>query len=234
MTGMIVAAPGCAPLLIDTCGGLELARQLKLVGFDRADLRAVILTHRHLDHAGGIQDLLLARMPLDIYALLDTHEGIAEVTHGSFPEWELHPDIARHEISPGATRDIAGFRVEFFRAEHRVPTVAVRVSQGGRTFAFSADTLACVEVVACARNSDLFLCDTFCAELDGDEIAKRARTTMHLTAREAATMATRAGAGALACTHIARFANPGNIVEEAKTHFAEAVTVAEDGDRYCI
>ena len=33
MTGMIVTAPDCAPLLIDTCGGLELARQLKLVGF---------------------------------------------------------------------------------------------------------------------------------------------------------------------------------------------------------
>lgn len=234
MTGMIVTAPGCAPLLIDTCGGLELARQLELVSFDRTQIRAVIVTHRHLDHAGGIQDLFLARMPLDIYSLLDTHEGIAEVTHGSFPEWELHPDIIRHEIWPGVARDIAGFRVEFFRAEHRVPTVAVRVSQGGRTFAFSADTLACEEVVACARNSDLFLCDTFCAELDGDEIAKRARTTMHLTAREAAAMARVAGAGALACTHIARFANPGNIVEEAKTHFAEVVTVAEDGDRYCI
>ena len=98
MTGVIVTAPDCAPLLIDTCGGLELARQLELVGFDRADLRAVIVTHRHLDHAGGIQDLLLARMPLEIYALPDTHEGIAAVTQGSFPEWELHPDIARHEI----------------------------------------------------------------------------------------------------------------------------------------
>jgi ribonuclease BN (tRNA processing enzyme) len=232
MTGMIVTAPGCAPLLIDTCGGLELARQLELVGFDRADLRAVIVTHRHLDHSGGIQDLLLARMPLDIYALLDTHEGIAETTHGSFPEWELHPDVAKHQINPGTTRDIAGFRVEFFRAEHRVPTVAVRVSQGGRTFAFSADTLACEEIVSCARNSDLFLCDTFCAELDGDETAERARATMHLTAREAAATARLASAGALACTHIARFANPGNIVEEAKTHFTEAVTVAEDGDRY--
>src|SRR5262245_43107892 len=34
MTGMIVTGPNCAPLLIDTCGGLELARQLELVGFD--------------------------------------------------------------------------------------------------------------------------------------------------------------------------------------------------------
>ena len=86
MTGVIVTAPGCAPLLIDTCGGLELARQLELVGFERTEIGAVIITHRHLDHAGGIQELFLARMPLDIYTLLDTHEGIAAVTKGSFPE----------------------------------------------------------------------------------------------------------------------------------------------------
>jgi ribonuclease BN (tRNA processing enzyme) len=171
-------------------------------------------------------------MPLDIYALSDTHDGIAAVTLGSFPEWELHPDITRHEISPGAAREIAGFRVEFFRAEHRVPTVAVRVSHGSRAFAFSADTLACEDVVACARNSDLFLCDTFCAEFDGEEIAQQARATTHATAREAAAMATLAGAGALACTHLSRFAKPAKILEEAKIHFAGVVTVAEDGDRY--
>jgi ribonuclease BN (tRNA processing enzyme) len=234
MTGMIVTASGCAPLLIDTCGGLELARQLELVGFDRPDLRAVIVTHRHLDHAGGIQDLFLSRMPLDIYALPDTHEGIAAVTQGSFPEWELHPDVARHEIQPGVALAIAGFRVEFFRAEHRVPTVAVRVSLGGKTFAFSADTLACDELVACAKNADLFLCDALCADLDGEEAAAIAWSAMHATAREAAAIATGAGAGALACTHIARFANANNILAEATAHFADAVRVAQDGDRYCV
>lgn len=234
MTGMIVTAPGCGPLLIDTCGGLELARQLALVGFERTDLRAVVITHRHLDHAGGIQELLLARIPLDIYALPDTHEGIAAVTMGSYPEWELHPEIVRYEIKPGVAGDIAGLRVEFFRAEHRVPTVAVRITHGGTTFAFSADTMACDEVVACARNADLFLCDSLCAELDGEAARKSARATMHSTAREAAEMAARAGTGALACTHVARFSNPVNVLAEAKTYFAGTVTVAEDGDHHCI
>jgi len=83
-------------------------------------------------------------------------QGIAAVTQGSFPEWDLHPDIERHEVHRGVALDIAGFWVEFFRAEHRVPTVAVRVSQGSRTFAFSADTTACDQIIACARNADLF------------------------------------------------------------------------------
>ena len=55
--------------------------------------------------------------------------------------------------------------------EHRVPTVAVRVSAGDKTFAFSADTLPCDDVIACAKNTDLFLCDALCADLDGEEAA---------------------------------------------------------------
>ena len=106
--------------------------------------------------------------------------------------------------------------------------------QGGKTFAFSADTLACDEVVACAKNADLFLCDALCADLDGEKARRCAGALCMLTAREAATMATRAGAGALACTHIARFANPNNILAEASAHFSGAVTIARDGDRYRI
>jgi ribonuclease BN (tRNA processing enzyme) len=79
-----------------------------------------------------------------------------------------------------------------------------------------------------------FLCDTLCADLDGEAAVASARNSMHATAREAATIATRAGAGALACTHIARFADPTNILVEAKKHFVDAVTVAQDGDRYSI
>lgn len=234
MTGIVITASGCAPLLIDTCGGCELATRLKVSGFDWSDLRAVIVTHRHMDHAGGVQALFLARIPLDIHALRDTHDGIAAVTAGSFPEWELHPDIARHEIDAGVARSIAGFEVEFFRAEHRVPTVAVRVSHGGKSFAFSADTVACDQIVACARNADLFLCDTLCAELDGEDCIDRTRTTMHSTAKDAATMATRAGAGALVCTHIARFGDPVNVLFEAEAHFRGTVVVARDNDHYRI
>ena len=174
MTGMIITAPSCAPLLIDTCGGLELARQLELVGFERSNVRAVIVTHRHLDHAGGIQDLLLARMPLDIFALRDTHDGIAAVTAGSFPEWDLHPDITRHEIIPGSLAISPAFGSNSSERSIGCQQWLYGLLKAARTFAFSADTVACEEIVACARNVDLFLCDTFCAELDGEEIAQRA------------------------------------------------------------
>jgi ribonuclease BN (tRNA processing enzyme) len=234
MTGMIVAARGCQPLLVDTCGGLELSRQLERAGFDRAKLRNVIVTHRHLDHAGGMLDLFLARMPLDIYALPDTHEGIAAIMAGAFPEWDLEPTIARHEVLPGTSGEIGGFSVSFFAAEHRVPTVAVRIKKGRKVFAFSADTIVCDEVVAAAQAADLFLCDALCAEADGPQAVARARATMHATAKEAALMAKAAGARALALTHLARFAAPRKVLAEAKAYFPGPVSLAADGKIYAL
>ena len=89
-TGLLVTAPGCEPLLIDTCGGFELARQLAAVGVAMSDLRNAIVTHRHLDHAGGMQALLLARIPLEVHANADTHAGIAAVTLRAASGGEMH------------------------------------------------------------------------------------------------------------------------------------------------
>ena len=59
-TGLIVTAPECEPLLIDTCGGFEFPRQLARVGIPISALRNVIATHRHMDHIGGIPALFIA------------------------------------------------------------------------------------------------------------------------------------------------------------------------------
>jgi ribonuclease BN (tRNA processing enzyme) len=230
-TGMVVTAPGCEPLLIDTCGGLELARQLALVGMPIASIRNVIVTHRHQDHAGGMLALSLARQPLEIYAHADTLAGIAAMKAACFPEWQEIDSIRRHQVVAGETRDIGGFEVTFVDATHRVPTLAVRVRSGQRVFAFSADTLPSDAIVGAARSCDLFLCDAICAEADGEAARTRARDLMHPSAREAALMATRAGAGQLVLTHIGRFGSPELIQAEAKDHFTGRVSIARDGER---
>ena len=230
--GLLVTAPGCEPLLIDSCGGFELARQLAMVGQPLDGLRNVVVTHRHLDHLGGMPALLLANLPLAVYAPEDTHAGLRELMGACFPEWSVHPDVTRPVVAPGERREIGGFAVEFFGVEHRVPTVAVRVGHGGRTLAYSADSVPCDALVACARDADLFVCDALCSALDGADRAARARQLMHPIAREAAELATRAGAGALALVHLARYADPANLHAEASAHFAGPVTVPDDGARY--
>jgi ribonuclease BN (tRNA processing enzyme) len=230
-TGMVVTAPGCQPLLIDTCGGLELYRALAAAKIELRSLRNVAVTHRHMDHTGGMQALLLARVSLDIHASADTHEGIRQMTAGCFPEWEQHAEVVRHIVGPGRAYNIGGFDVGFFEVDHRVPTLAVRVSSGGRTFAFSADCRPCPGAVAAAEEADLFLCDAICAEADGPAAAAHAVRLKHPTAKEAAVMARDARARRLLLTHIGRFGNggdPGTILMEARASFAGPVDVAED------
>ena len=234
MTGMLIQAEGCAPLLIDTCGGFELPRCLGQAGFPLSEVRNVLVTHRHFDHTGGMMALFMANMPLDIHALDDTYSGICEMKAGSIPDTELHPDVRHHSVRPGETRDIGGFAAEFVQVEHRVPTVAIRITRRGRTFAFSADSLPCDALAAVARDADLFVCDTMCAERDGDGARIRTRNLMHPTAREAADTASRAGVQRLACVHIARFGSPQNIFAEAQESFRGPVEVPNDGDRYII
>ncbi len=235
-TGMIVDAPGCAPLLIDTCGGFELPRQMARVGRTLGEVRDVILTHQHMDHIGGVAALYISSLPLTFHALPETHAGVREFMHGCFPEllaptapgFALRPEVHGVAITPGERYEIGGFAVTFFATAHRVPTVAVRVEAGGKTFAFSADGVPGEGMVACARDADLFLCDALCAAADGEQWAIRARSLMHPNAGEAAAMAVAANAKALALTHLARYATPEKMLAEACAVFSGLVTVPDD------
>jgi len=83
--------------------------------------------------------------------------GLDALLAATYPEWPPHPAIVRPVVAAGERREVGGFTVEFFAVAHRVPTLAVRVSHGGRTLAFSADSLPCAALVACARGANLFI-----------------------------------------------------------------------------
>ena len=232
--GMVVTAPDCAPLLLDTCGGFELARQIVAAGFALTDISNVIVTHRHLDHAGGVPALLLANLPLTLHASADTHAGLDALIAATYPEWPPIVGHTRVVVVAGERHEIGGFGVEFFAIQHRVPTLAVRVTHGGRTLAYSADSLPCDALIAGARDADLFICDALCAARDGARWQTQTRNLMHPTAAEAATIAHAAGARALALVHVARFADPANMHAEAAEIFSGPITVPDDLTRYVV
>lgn len=231
-TGMIVRADDAPPLVIDTCGGYEFARQVVNVGLTLQDLRHVILTHRHMDHIGGMPALFMANKALDIYALDDTHAGVRALMQAGFPEWPIHAEVRHHAIAAGETHEIAGYSVQFFATEHRVPTVAVRVTHNGRTLAFSADGLPGQAMIDAAHDADLFLCDAFVAETSNDPLAGRNRQLMHPSGKDAGEMAAAAGARALGLLHIGRGTNTDMLHAEASAAFGGRTFVCEDGATY--
>ena len=231
--GLLVEAAGCTPLLIDSCGGFELMRTLAKAGFkdeQLAELGNIVLTHRHGDHIGGVMALFLALPNVRLYGPEDALEAATKMLETTYPHFS--PIRGHHVTSttvrPGKAYHIGGFELSFFAVEHRVPTYAVRVGLGEKALAFSADSLPCDALVACARDADLFICDALCAATDASTDAVHA--LMHPVAGEAADLAERAGAKALALTHLARYATPAKMLEQARSSFSGAITIPEDGD----
>ncbi|MEZ4659852.1 MAG: MBL fold metallo-hydrolase [Caldilineaceae bacterium] len=138
-----------------------------------------------------------------------------------------------HPVTPGPLYDIAGYQVEFFEVQHQVTTYAVRLSHGGKIFAFSADSVPCDNLIACTAHADLFLCDAICSSQEEDSaIVADLRKLAHPTADEAASMAQQVGAKRLGLVHLARFATPAKMLAEALFH--GPVDVPDDNTCYVV
>jgi len=82
--------------LFDTGSGLGIMTNVKLLDLDLKDLRGIILSHGHYDHAGGLKKVLELTGPIDIYAhpklftprFSNSNEGQREIGV-PFPQKEL-------------------------------------------------------------------------------------------------------------------------------------------------
>lgn len=108
------------------------------------------------------------------------------------------------------------------------PEEVVGPPRPGRRLVYTGDTRPCEGVREAAEDADLLVHDgTF-----GDDRRDRARETAHSTAREAAAVASAAGANRLALTHVSsRYAGEGwrRLQEEARDVFEGYAFVAHDG-----
>jgi len=232
--GILIKAEQVEPLLIDSCGGFELYRRLDSIGEKLSEIKHLIISHKHGDHMAGIMAMTLASLKPSFYGLADTMQAAKQLLEITYPNVAPVLDLAPkyNVINYSETAEIAGYKVSFFKANHRVETIAIRVEHGGKVFAFSADSIPSQEIVNCAKDADLFVCDALCA---GNDLSpERLKGLMHPSAAEAAKMANEAGAKSLAMVHIARFANITNMLTEARANFAGAISIPNDGSHYII
>lgn len=211
-------------LLLD-CGNGSLANLTQ--ASDLASLDAILLSHLHPDHFADLYGMLYALRfhagapePLDVYAPVGAQAHIGQLLSGPH---KLTDQFRFRDAAAGDRLAIGPFDVTLFAAAHSVETLAPRVEAGGRTLAYSGDSGPTDELVACARDADLFLCEASWLEADGPH-----PEGLHMTGADAGRHAERAGARRLMVTHVFPDHAPAEAAGEASRHFGGEVIVAND------
>ncbi|HYK71034.1 MAG TPA: MBL fold metallo-hydrolase [Streptosporangiaceae bacterium] len=128
------------------------------------------------------------------------------------------------ELAPG-TIEIGPLTITTARMQHTVETFGFRIEHAGRVMAYSADTAPCDELVTLARDADLLLAEA--SFTDGPDLPP----DLHLTARQAAEHAARAGAAELVLTHLVAWNDPAVSQEQAAAAYDGPLRLASSGLR---
>jgi ribonuclease BN (tRNA processing enzyme) len=158
-------------LLVD-CGASALVA-LKAYGLDPDRIDAIVLSHLHGDHFGGLPFLLLdaqflarRNRPLTIAGPPGTRQRLDALLEVFFPastanKWRFRWTVV--EIEVGRPTDVIGHSVISAEVVHYsgAPSTALRISDGERCFAYSGDTEWVEALIPIADAADLFVIECY-------------------------------------------------------------------------
>jgi ribonuclease BN (tRNA processing enzyme) len=158
--------------LID-CGATSLVA-LKRAGIDASSVDAVLLTHFHGDHCGGVPYLILdgqftkRARPLIIAGPPGVRQRMLAVFEAALPtssRTEQRFGVTHVELGEKATR-IGPLEVVALPVAHLPETVphGLRVRVDGRTVAYTGDTDWCDSLPKLADAADLFIAEAYSFE----------------------------------------------------------------------
>jgi ribonuclease BN (tRNA processing enzyme) len=215
-------------------GYATLPRLLAHLGSSVADgVDAVVVTHRHADHAIDLHGLFRARWfgrrgaePLPLYAPADVFDQVAALEDGDRAAvgqvFDWHP-------LPADTYQVGPFALQSWALPHFVANAGVRLSAAGMTLAYTGDTGPDPGLAELGRNADLYVMEASDRDQQPTAPPAPAGRQLHLRARDAGHAAAEAGARRLLLTHFW----PGN--DRAASRAAAAaifpgdVLIAEEG-----
>jgi ribonuclease BN (tRNA processing enzyme) len=216
-------------LLLDLGNGAFGALQ-RHVDVDSID--AIALSHLHADHCIDLCSYYVvrkyhpggARPPLTVYGPEGTHERMtAAYDLPKAPGMAEQFDFITY---PETSFEVGPFTLDVTRVDHPVPAYAIRVSHEGRSLVYSGDTGPCTQLEEIAKDCDFFLSEASFLETAVNP------PSLHLTGRQAAETAQRAGVGRLVLTHIPPWYDREVVLAEAQPHFDGAVSLARAGSTY--
>ena len=217
-------------LLLD-CGNGSMVNLMDAV--DPAALDAVIISHLHPDHFVDLYALHYAlrfhpdgEQAVDVYAPAGARELLTAVLLGEAAD--SFGKYCRMQVAAaGEQLQIGPFDVQLFAAAHPVETLASRITIDGRVIAYSGDSGASRELIACAQKADLFICDSTWVSRDAPF-----PPDLHMTGTEAGQHAALAGAERLMITHVYPQRRPDEVAAEAEQVYDGTVLIATDREEY--
>lgn len=151
---------------------------MKRLGVDAASIDAIVVSHLHGDHFGGIPFVALDAQylagrdrPLMIAGPPGVSERLVSAMEALYPgllTGELSYAIDYTELPVGKPVDVAGAAVTAFTALHGggAPAYSLRLEIDGKTVAYSGDTGWSETLVDVAAGADLFICEA--SHYEGD------------------------------------------------------------------
>lgn len=179
----LIEGPDGIIMVDDGFSRREVLSRMHRLDISEDDVRALILTHEHSDHVGGVS-VWVKRFDGDLYA--------STGTPGARPYLSCLPFKS---FAPGDALEIAGMRVETFPTSHDVVNpVGFRFSRDGDSIGFATDTgilppdamsmLANARILAIESNHDvpMLRCGSYPRHLQDRIISERG----HLSNAQAA------------------------------------------------
>lgn len=178
---------------------------MKRLGIPTGAPDALLISHLHGDHFGGIPFLFLEYLfenprqrPLVIAGpptILERSFALYAALYRELQSFELPFEIQVVEMFPGSRATLAGFEVEAFRVVHNADpfSLGFRIVSPEATMLFSGDSAWTEDFVEKSRDVDLFLCE--CCTMQPN-------VPMHTSYAELLTHRERLGCKRLLLTHL--------------------------------
>jgi ribonuclease BN (tRNA processing enzyme) len=200
-------------------------------------LDAVVISHMHLDHILDLATLRFAlaynpvrpsgRTPLWLppggMAVLDRLAAVFSDPGDAATFFDAAFDP--REYDPHRALEVGDATISFAPTIHYVPTWAMRVNAGGADLGYTADTGPAARLHDLLADVEVVIAEGTLLEPGEESFDRRG----HLTAAEAARLATAIGARTLVLTHLWEELGLGRYRDAAAAEFAGRLVVARPG-----
>ncbi len=201
---------------------------------DPLEVDAVLLTHLHPDHYFDISGLYVLwkyhpdgpRPAIPVWGPRGVGTQCARA-YGLRTDPGMSAEFDFHEYDGEPIR-IGPFTIDVREVVHPITAYGMRIEADGALLVYSGDTGPCQQVVDLAAGADLFLAEAAFVESGDNPV------DLHLTGKQAGSVAAEAGVGRLVLTHVPPWHDPETSRTEATEAFAGPIDVAATGTTYTI